>query len=50
MEGEIQVTYKILHNENAGHYDGYINGMFFCTGDKYSEVAKEIEDYLSKGR
>lgn len=50
LESEVQMSYKIVHNEKGDHYDGYIDGKFFCSGDKYSEVAKEIDDYLSERR
>ncbi len=26
----------------AGHYEGYVNGEFFCSGDTYTEVAREL--------
>ena len=29
-----------------GHYEAYINGKFFCSGDTYFEVAKELEKVL----
>ena len=26
-----------------GHYEGYINGTFICSGDTYNEVYNEIK-------
>lgn len=28
------------------HYVVYIDNKFFCTSDTYSEVAKEVRDFL----
>lgn len=33
---------------NNGHYDIYINGVFYCSADTVPEAAKEIEEYESK--
>ena len=30
---------------NNGHYDVYIDGMFYCSADSMAEVAKEIENW-----
>ena len=44
------MSYEIIHNDEYGYYEGYINGMFFCTGDNHKEVAEEIENYLAERR
>ena len=31
-----------------GHYEGYINGEFICSGDTYPEVARELEEELMR--
>lgn len=38
------MSYMII-NVN-GHYQGYVDGKFICSGDKETEVAKDIEEYL----
>ena len=30
-----------------GHYEGYVNGEFFCSGDTYLEVARELEELIA---
>lgn len=37
------MTYKIV--SARGHYEVYINGVFYCSADTMHEAAKEIEDY-----
>ena len=32
---------EIVHE--SGHYVGYVGGEFYCTGDTYGEVQREIE-------
>ena len=33
-----------------GHYEGYINGVFVCSGDTVVEVAKDIDEEIEKIR
>ena len=35
---------------NAGHYDVYVDGDFFCSADSYNEAVKEIEEWLENCR
>jgi hypothetical protein len=28
-----------------GHYDVYINGIFYCSADTMPEAIREVEDY-----
>lgn len=35
------VDFKIVRN--AGHYDIYIDGDFYCSADTYNEAVKEVE-------
>lgn len=34
----------------GGHYEAYINGSFYCSGDTITEVAEEVEGYLEEDR
>ena len=40
----METRYKIINVH--GHYEGYINGKFICSGDTYPEVARELEKEL----
>ena len=41
---------QILIKSEQGHYAGYVNGKFYCTGDTYYEVERELDEILrSKG-
>lgn len=40
----METQYKIINVH--GHYEGYINGKFICSGDSVAEVAKELEEEL----
>ena len=40
----MEAQYKIINVR--GHYEGYINGEFICSGDTYTEVARELEKEL----
>ena len=42
------VDYDIVKDRE--HYVVYIEGKFFCTADKLSEAAEEVEDYLAERR
>lgn len=42
MEANTSISYK------RGHYEGYINGIFACSGDTYSEVEHELEECLAE--
>lgn len=33
-------SYEIVCEQ--GHYAGYLNGEFYCTGDTYAEVLHEL--------
>jgi hypothetical protein len=33
---------------NAGHYDVYIDGDFYCSADSYSEARDEVKRLLKK--
>ena len=33
-----------------GHYEGYVNGEFVCSGDTAVEVAKELDEYTANLR
>ena len=33
-----------------GHYEGYINGQFVCSGDTATEVATELDVEIEKLR
>lgn len=33
-----------------GHYEGYINGQFVCSGDTAVEVAEELDEHIEKLR
>ena len=33
---------------NAGHYDVYLEGAFYCSADTYSEAIDEVEKCLEK--
>lgn len=35
---------------NAGHYDVYIEGVFYCSADTHPEAAEEVENYFKKLR
>ena len=37
------MTYNIIHVN--GHYEVYINGIFYCSADTINAAAKEIEEY-----
>lgn len=39
------MSYTIIHEWN--HYSGYIDGIFFCSGDTYNEVQREIDALMS---
>ena len=39
------MSYTIKHERN--HYSGYIDGIFFCSGDTYNEVQREIDALMS---
>ena len=39
-----EVKYSIKHI--GDHYQGYVDGKFVCSGDRETEVAKDIEEYL----
>ena len=34
-------SYDIIHVKD--HYEAFIDGKFFCSGDTYMECVKEIE-------
>ena len=36
-------TFEIRHER--GHYEVYINGVFYCSADTYSEANREIDTY-----
>lgn len=40
-------TFEIRHER--GHYEVYINGVFYCSADTYGEAANEIETYKLGG-
>ena len=40
--------FDIVHN--AGHYDIYIDGVFYCSADSHSEAVDEVEKCLEKRR
>lgn len=40
----MHIRYKII--AVRGHYEAFINGKFFCSGDTYMECVKEIEKEL----
>ena len=42
------VDYDIVRDRE--HYVVYIDGVFFCTADKVSEAAEEVESYLAERR
>ena len=42
------MKYDIVRDRE--HYVVYIDGEFFCTADKVSEAAEEVEAYLSERR
>lgn len=42
------MEYEIKNNH--GHWEGYINGEFYCSGDTLEEVAREIERHLYGGK
>jgi hypothetical protein len=50
--GENMVKHTIDYDiiEDREHYVVYIEGRFFCTSDKISEAAEEIENYLAERR
>lgn len=35
---------------NAGHYDVYIEGEFYCTSDTYSEAIEEVDFWIENRR
>ena len=37
------MTYKIVPNH--GHYEVYVNGVFYCSADTMHEAAQEVEEY-----
>jgi hypothetical protein len=41
---------KVDITRKNGHYEGYVNGQFICSGDTAVEVAKELEEYTEKLR
>lgn len=38
------MSYTIKHERN--HYSGYIDGIFYCSGDTYNEVQRELDALL----
>ena len=34
------MEYKIVNNH--GHWEGYINGEFYCSGDTFNEVVDDV--------
>lgn len=41
---------KVDITRKNGHYEGYINGRFVCSGDTAVEVAKDLDDEIEKLR
>ena len=41
---------KIDITPKNGHYEGYINGRFICSGDTVVEVAKELDEEIERIR
>ena len=41
------IDHKIEIKQAKGHYEGYIDGKFILSGDSYSEVKKDLEEYLA---
>ena len=39
-----EARYVIKHV--GDHYQGYVDGKFVCSGDRETEVAKDIEEHL----
>ena len=46
------MTYEIKSEikRNKEYFVVYINGKFYCTADNHQEAAKDIEEYLKKGK
>jgi len=42
------MSYTIKHERN--HYSGYIDGIFYCSGDTYNEVQRELDALLPPDR
>lgn len=42
-EDIMDFVWKIVHAQD--HYNVYINGMFFCSADTFSEAIGELETY-----
>ena len=38
------VNFEIIHV--VGHYDIYLEGVFYCSADSYSEAVEEVEKAL----
>lgn len=41
---------KVDITRKNGHYEGYVNGEFVCSGDTVTEVAKELDEHVEKLR
>lgn len=41
---------KVDITRKNGHYEGYVNGTFVCSGDTAVEVAKDLEEHIEKLR
>jgi hypothetical protein len=48
LEREDNMSYQIINV--MGHYEVYINGIFICSGDTYSEASREAEKCLAERR
>lgn len=38
---------RVVHN--AGHYDMYIDGEFYCSADTLSEAREEVKNAVKTG-
>jgi hypothetical protein len=43
-------TVKVNIDRKNGHYEGYVNGEFVCSGDTVMEVSKDLDEYIEKLR
>ena len=41
---------KVDITRKNGHYEGYIDGRFVCSGDTVTEVARELDEEIERIR
>jgi hypothetical protein len=48
VKGDLSMSYQIINV--CDHYEVYINGIFICSGDTYSEASREADKCLVERR